>query len=149
MPVDVVAEVTANRLLSRDYNVLALYAPAIAAQTAPGQFVMVKVGAGSDPLLRRPFSVFEVLRDGRGTATGISLLNKRIGVTTTALYEARTGARVACLGPLGQPFSLVDSATDAWMVAGGVGLAPFATLATALTGRLVRCTLFYGARRAD
>ena len=32
---------------------------------APGQFVMVKVGRGNDPLLRRPFSVFEVLRDGR------------------------------------------------------------------------------------
>src|SRR5439155_21328347 len=133
------AEVTANRLLSRDYNVLALHAPAIAAKTAPGQFVMVKVGAGSDPLLRRPFSVFEVLRDDRGTATGISLLNKRIGVSTTAVYEARTGAHVACLGPLGQAFSLVYSATAAWLVVVGVCLARFATFATVLPGRGVRC----------
>ena len=34
------------------------------------------------------------------------------------------------------------------MVAGGVGLAPFATLAEALRARGVQTTLFYGARRA-
>ncbi len=33
------------------------------------------------------------------------------------------------------------------MVAGGVGLAPFATLAQALRARGVATTLFYGARR--
>ena len=35
------------------------------------------------------------------------------------------------------------------MIAGGVGLAPFLTLAEALRGRGTRATLFYGARRAD
>ena len=34
------------------------------------------------------------------------------------------------------------------MIAGGVGLAPFATLAQALRARGVKTTLFYGARRA-
>ena len=59
-------EVIANHPLSTDYNVLALAAPAIAAAAAPGQFVMVKAAASHDPLLRRPFSVFEVFRDARG-----------------------------------------------------------------------------------
>ena len=62
MPVDVEARVIRNTRLSSDYNVIALAAPEIAAATAPGQFVMVKPGRGTDPLLRRPFSVFEVLR---------------------------------------------------------------------------------------
>ena len=35
------------------------------------------------------------------------------------------------------------------MVAGGVGLAPFVTLAAALAARGTRTTLFYGARRAE
>jgi dihydroorotate dehydrogenase electron transfer subunit len=35
------------------------------------------------------------------------------------------------------------------MIAGGVGLAPFATLAQSLRARGVSCTLFYGARRAE
>jgi dihydroorotate dehydrogenase electron transfer subunit len=149
MPVDTAAEVTANQPLSADYNVLALRAPEIARAAAPGQFVMVKAGRGHDPLLRRPFSIFEILRDGAGTAIGISLLNKRIGPSTALLYHAAPGQRVDCLGPLGRPFSLVDAPTEAWMVAGGVGLAPFLTLAGALRERGVRSTLFYGARRAE
>src|SRR5438876_588138 len=96
---------------------------------------MIKVGAGLDPLLRRPFSVFEILRSGDGTPTGITILSKRIGPSTTAIYGARPGQIAACLGPLGRPFTVVDAttdATDAWMVAGGVGLAPFAALAETL-----------------
>src|SRR5260221_10919579 len=92
---DVVAEVIANRQLSSDYNVLALRAPAIAAAASPGQFVMVKAGAGHDPLLRPPFSVFEVLPDQGGLATGLSLLNKRIGVSTALLYAAQARERIA------------------------------------------------------
>ena len=63
MPVDVAAEVIANTPLSDDYNVLALRAPGDRRAAAPGQFVMVKAATGHDPLLRRPFSVFEILRD--------------------------------------------------------------------------------------
>jgi len=153
MPFDVAAEVTENRPLSADYNVLALAAPAIAAAAAPGQFVMIKVGTGTlarhDPLLRRPFSVFEVLRAPDGTPAGITLLNKRIGVSTSLVYDARPGQVAACLGPLGRPFSLIHPPSEAWMVAGGVGLAPFAALAGRLRARGVACTLFYGARRGD
>ncbi len=148
MPAEICAEVIANTRLSDDYNVLALAAPEIAATAAPGQFVMVKTSTSHDPLLRRPFSVFEVLRDSSGDALGISLLNKRIGPSTRLIYAAQQGDRVACLGPLGRPFSLVDPPVDAWMVAGGVGLAPFAALAEALLRRGVPTTLFYGARRA-
>ena len=149
MPVDVAAEVVANVPLSGDYNVLTLAAPAIATSARPGQFVMVKAAPSQDPLLRRPFSVFQILTGETGAPAGISLLNKRIGASTTLLYAAKPGQSVACLGPLGRPFSLVEAPTEAWMVAGGVGLAPFATLAEALHARGVRSTLFYGARRAS
>jgi dihydroorotate dehydrogenase electron transfer subunit len=148
MPIDVAARVIANRPLSSDYNVLALAAPAIAAAAAPGQFVMLKAAGGADPLLRRPFSVFEILRDARGDATGLTILSKRIGASTSLLYDAREGQHVDCLGPLGRPFTIVDPPSEGWMIAGGVGLAPFATLAQALRARGVRSTLFYGARRS-
>lgn len=146
MPLDVTAAVIANTRLSVDYNVIALAAPEIARRAAPGQFVMVKPGAGFDPLLRRPFSIFEILRDDRGGVTGLSLLNKRVGVGTALLYDARPGDRISCLGPLGRPFVPVAPPHDAWMIAGGVGLAPFATLAEALAARGTSTTLFYGGR---
>lgn len=145
MPVDVEARVVANTRLSPDYNVITLAAPEIAAAAAPGQFVMVKLGRGSTPLLRRPFSVFEILRTN-GRVEGLTLLSKRVGVTTGMLFDAVAGDVVSCLGPLGRPFDLVDPPAEAWMVAGGVGLAPFATVTDALRARGTSVTLFYGAR---
>jgi dihydroorotate dehydrogenase electron transfer subunit len=149
MVVDIDATVIANRRLSADYNVLSLAAPDIAARARPGQFVMIKTSGGQDPLLRRPFSIFEILRDGSGRPAGVSIFNKRIGAGTTLLSRVEAGARLPLLGPLGRPFEPVDPPAEAWMIAGGVGLAPFVTLAAALSARNTRSTLFYGARRAD
>ena len=146
VPVDIAAEVIANTPLSADYNVLALAGPEIATLATPGQFIMIKARPGFDPLLRRPFSVFELFRDAAGRPTGFSILNKRVGVSTALLFEAKVGQKVAVLGPLGRPFTQVDAHTQAWMVAGGVGLAPFAVLAEQLRARQVPTTLFYGAR---
>jgi dihydroorotate dehydrogenase electron transfer subunit len=148
MPIDVAAAVIANTRLSDEYNVVALDAPGIARDALPGQFVMVKPSAGTDPLLRRPFSIFEILRDAAGRPTGVSILNKRVGVGTRLLFDAVPGANVPCLGPLGRPFEAVDRSGEAWMVAGGVGLAPFATLAEALVAKKTPATLFYGGRRS-
>jgi dihydroorotate dehydrogenase electron transfer subunit len=147
-PLDVDAAVIANTRLSDDYSVLALAAPAIAVAALPGQFVMLKTSRGMDPLLRRPVSIFEVLRHDDGSARGITILNKRIGKGTSLLYDVEPGARLECLGPLGRPFEPVDPPEEAWLVAGGVGLAPFITLAEALLARGTQTTLFYGARRA-
>lgn len=148
-PVDIDATVIANARLSRDYSVLSLAAPEVGKRTKPGQFVMVKPAGITDPLLRRPFSVFEVLRDDAGEITGVSILNKIAGRSTKKLYELDAGDVVSCLGPLGLPFKPVNAPMEAWMVAGGVGLAPFATLAEALAASRTPTTLFYGARTAD
>jgi dihydroorotate dehydrogenase electron transfer subunit len=101
-----------------------------------------------EPLLRRPFSVFEVLREN-GRTLGLSLLSKRIGPSTTLIYDTRPGDRIQCLGPLGRPFVPVAAPDEAWLVAGGVGLAPFATLAQVLRERGTEVKLYYGARRAS
>jgi dihydroorotate dehydrogenase electron transfer subunit len=145
VPVDIDAEVIANTPLSADYNVLALAAPEIASIARPGQFVMVKARPGFEPLLRRPFSVFELFRHPSGAATGLSILNKRIGVSTNLLYEARLGQRIAVLGPLGKSFTLVAPPVEAWLVAGGVGLR-HALLWRAQCGGTLLPRLFHGAR---
>ena len=148
-PIEIAARVIANVRLSSDYSVLSLAAPEVGARTLPGQVVMVKPEGVTDPLLRRPFSVFEVLRSAQGAIIGISILNKRAGRSTRRLYDLAVGDVVACLGPLGQPFKPVASPTKAWLVAGGVGLAPFATLAESLATTKTATTLFYGARTGE
>ena len=148
VPADIDALVVSNDRLSEAYNVVGLAAPELAAAVEPGQFVMVRAAGAGGPLLRRPFSVYEILRDAHGQVLGFSLLNKRVGVVTGALYALEPGARLQCLGPLGRPFSVGAPPAAAWMVAGGVGLAPFATLAAALRARGTPTTLFYGGRGA-
>ncbi|MBP1634707.1 MAG: pyrK [Acidobacteria bacterium] len=149
MPVDVEAEVLSNARLPGGYSVLELRAPELAALVQPGQFVMVRASRCEAPLLRRPYSIFDLVRDAEGRPSGFTLLNKRVGVGSGLLYEAAPGARFCCLGPLGRPFTLVSPPTEAWMVAGGVGLAPFATLAEALARRGAAMTLFYGGRSSS
>ena len=146
MPIDVDAVVLSNDRLSAEYNVVKLAAAEIGASSQPGQFVMIKRGLGPDPLLRRPFSVFEVLRDATDRVSGISLLNKVVGAVTGMLSTIEAGERLRCLGPLGQPFSVIEPPARAWMVAGGVGLAPFLTLAESLRSAGTDTTLFYGGR---
>jgi dihydroorotate dehydrogenase electron transfer subunit len=149
MPVDVDARVLYNTRLSADYHVLALDAPQIAADCRPGQFVMIKMARGNDPLLRRPFSVFQILRDDGGAPAGLTLLSKRVGSSTRLMFDAAPDDRFLCLGPLGRPFVPIDPPVAAWLVAGGVGLAPFVMLAEVLRTRGTETTLFYGARTAD
>jgi dihydroorotate dehydrogenase electron transfer subunit len=149
MIVDVEAAVIENRRLSEHYNVLVLDAPPIAAAVQPGQFVMLKPSHGADPLLRRPFSVFEIIRNTDNEPIRISILNKRTGIGTGLLYNTEPGATIGCLGPLGRPFVPVPPPAEAWMVAGGVGLAPFVTLALGLQELDTPATLFYGARTAS
>ena len=96
--VDVSAAVLSNVRLSDDYNVLTMAAPEIGELAAPGQFVMVKSSRSPEPLLRRPFSIFEVVRDAAGRTVGISILNKRIGRTTGLLFETSEHDFVQCLG---------------------------------------------------
>lgn len=155
MAVDVLAEILTNRALSRDYNVLGFAAPEIARLARPGQFVMVKPTDGSDPLLRRPFSIFEILRDAEGDPIGVSILNKSVGVGTSRLYAARPGDKLSVLGPLGKswldvfadsPNSPDSPDQESWFVAGGVGLAPFVTFAEHLAARKLPIKLFYGGR---
>ena len=148
MPVDVDARVVSNIRLSDDYNVVCLDAPALALGAQPGQFVMIKPVTGFEPLLRRPFSIFEVLPTSNGAPTGFSLLNKRVGIGTEILYSVEVDQEIRCLGPLGVPFTLVGPPQEAWIVAGGVGLAPFLTLASALQQSGTPTTLFYGGRRS-
>ena len=104
-PIDIAARVIANARLSSDYSVLSLAAPDVGARTLPGQFVMVKPEGVTDPLLRRPFSVFEVLRDHLASGSALtpaaievdaSLRRAGITASSPAMREVyRTLRRVA------------------------------------------------------
>ncbi len=86
----------------------------------PGQFINILVGE-SFPLLRRPFSIFNV--DGNK----ISIVFNVIGTGTKVLAHKRKGDTLDVLGPCGNSFlSFIDDSFDtAIFVGGGIGVAPF------------------------
>ncbi len=118
------AEVLSNDEVAPDTFVMGLRSPEIVARTAPGQFVMVRVGQGNDPLLRRPFSICST-RDG----DTLLLLYRVVGKGTRILAETGTGRQLSLMGPLGRGFRVPGNDQFSLLVAGGMGLAPLVFLA--------------------
>ena len=140
---------------ARNY-LMSFHAPEQARLVRPGQFVMIKCveDTHGDPLLRRPFSIFNIHRNARGgRADGIDLLVKDVGVGTGKLVRTKPGQLLDCLGPLGRGFQinheLRDTASIACLVAGGVGIAPLLLLAENLKAQRIRPILFYGGAGTD
>ena len=148
MPIDVAAArdraIIGCRRLQR---ARALSAPAIAAAAAPGQFVMVKAGRGHDPLLRRPFSVFEVLRDARRRADrhlAAEQTDRRLD--RPALRRASpASASTASVRSAGRSRSSIRRPRRGWSPAASASRRSRRS-AKRCARRGVRTTLFYGAR---
>ncbi len=139
---------------SQNY-LLTLSAPEQARLIRPGQFVMLKCveNVEEDPLLRRPFTIFDIRTSARGgKPTGMDLLVKEVGLGTRKLTQLRPGLSIACLGPQGRGFQVSPEMRNrveiACLVAGGVGIAPLYLLAKSLLAQNVKPTLFYGGATA-
>jgi dihydroorotate dehydrogenase electron transfer subunit len=145
--------VLSNIEVSPGYFRLRLAAPKDAAGPQPGQFLMVKVRDAIDPLLRRPFGVFDM-----GTfepeysdvsrQTYLEILYKVVGRGTKVLSNLHHGDHVDLLGPLGKGFDTVGTVGEKILVGGGVGLAPLYYLAGKLA-KDSRVHLFAGGRNRD
>ena len=151
------AKVKDIRDLGAQNFLLTLSTPEQARLVRPGQFIMLKCVENVDenPLLRRPFTIFNICRHTRsGKPVGLELLVKDVGIGTHKLVQARPGQELDCLGPQGRGFQVsaeMRNRTEiACLVAGGVGIAPFFLLAQNLLAQHVKPILFYGgARIAD
>ena len=151
MPFDVSARILRHQALNPDHYLLTLDAPSIARQARPGQFVMLETRDGSDPLLRRPMSIYRVLP---GSRARIQILYKIVGTGTHHLSRQPAGARLATIGPLGNGFALpaasrgvkVRSRIRPILVAGGIGIAIFPFLVDRMLRRRLRPELLFGGR---
>ncbi len=112
----------------------------------PGQFVMLKASAGHDPLLRRPFGIYNVIGAKPGSALkgqGIEVLYKVVGRGTGILSMRKPGESVDVLGPLGNGFPSISGKNKKIIfVAGGMGFAPLNLLAKTLN----KGVFLFGAR---
>ncbi len=127
------------------YFLLSFRHPEAAHEARPGQFVMMKAGVSAEPPLRRPFSILSV----DSAADTVTLFLKAVGQGSQALASLAPGDVAQCLGPLGRPFTPPPAGTEALLVAGGYGVAPFRFLGEELRRSGARARLFYGGRTRD
>lgn len=120
------ATIAFNEPLADQIWLMGLNSDEIAAAALPGQFVMLRIREGLDPLLRRPFSIC-------GTKEGLILVLYRIvGAGTHIMASRKSGERMSVFGPLGKGFDLPSPGHTPLIVGGGIGIAPLCFLAQKL-----------------
>jgi dihydroorotate dehydrogenase electron transfer subunit len=114
---------------------------------------MVRVSGAIDPLLRRPFGIFDVAvhtpaQSGAVSQPCFEMLYRVVGKGTALLSTLHETDLLDILGPLGSGFNLGDPDEEKLIVGGGVGLAPLYLLARELV-KQSSVRLFAGGRTRD
>lgn len=134
------ALISGNHPLTANHNLLTLAVDGPGARVLPGQFFLVEVNKGTDPLLRRAFSLF------RKTPDGFQILYRVQGKGTALLRAMREGTEIELIGPLGNGYPHPAPDRTLLVVAGGIGIASVYSLIEAHAPKAV---VSYGARSAD
>jgi dihydroorotate dehydrogenase electron transfer subunit len=152
--------VTANTLLARSTYCIRLHAPELARAIRPGQFLMLRMLGTTDPLLGRPFALYDTVLDEQGRPVAVDVVYLVVGKLTGLLAQLRAGDRLEAWGPLGNGFPDLSGRDHIGLVAGGIGQTPFLAHVRQLLGQrgyggraphreAQRVSLFYGVRTAD
>lgn len=123
---------------NRNFKMLTLRPAAEIIAPEPGQFYMLQTGTACDPLLKRPFSIYDCGEQS------LSFLYRIRGKGTLSLSQLREGDMVQVIGPLGNSYPEPDG--DFIAVAGGIGIASLLPL---LRKYRKRACLFYGAMNTE
>jgi len=102
---------------------LRLHAPGTAAHAQPGSFIHLQCAI--ELPMRRPMSIMRADKN----AGWIDILYKIHGHGTAELAQRNNGDFLNLLGPIGQPFKLVDYRKYPLLIGGGVGIPPMIFLA--------------------
>lgn len=149
----IVTTIVENELVAQNTYRMRIACPEIARSFKPGQFCMIRKSGANDPLLGRPFAIYDLWQDESGAVAGVDVMYLVVGKATTGFAELLPGQPIEIWGPLGNGFSLDSSVKHLIMLAGGIGQTPFLTLAKealSKTGNATpKITLCYGARSKD
>ena len=127
------ARVVEQEQIARNTYRLRLHCSEMAQRIVPGQFFMVRPARGSDPLLGRPFALFDTYDDEHGQPAGFDFGYVTVGKLTGLMPSWKVGDEVSVWGPLGNGFPIVPEKTKHLMcVAGGIGQTPFLAVAREL-----------------
>jgi dihydroorotate dehydrogenase electron transfer subunit len=139
------SKVIQRRVIAPGLVVLKFENPFLAQSTSPGQFVNVlpKIGF-TDPLLRRPFSIYHIEADCA------EIIIQDHGRGTNIISNTREGEYLDVLGPLGNPWKYKSgNYKTAILLIGGVGVASMPLLIKRLQSERIKFVSYYGARTSN
>lgn len=145
-PVRALCEVV-RKTRSGSYWTLTVSSSEIAERARPGQFVEIGVDA-RDTLLRRPFSIAHVTRQGPQAGTVDVVLDAH-GPGTQWLTTVAERQTVDVVGPLGSWFPLPNRRVSCLLIGGGYGVAPLFYLGEELQKLGCRVDMIVGAADQD
>ena len=122
------------RKISEDHYLLRI--KSVSNESAPGQFITIRASKLTDPLLRRPFSIFNHQENL------IDIVVKNVGKCTNIL-AGYSNDTIDMQGPMGKGFTTIERG-KALLVGGGVGNAPLFYLAKKLKDLGNEITFIYG-----
>lgn len=123
------ALVICNKMLSEGVFELTIVSKEIASKAIPGQFINVYCKSDAQ-LLPRPISISEVDVEN----DTVTIIYAVVGNGTKEFSTLKSGNFVKVLGPLGNGYSIDQTAMKNIIVAGGVGIPPMIELAKNLPG---------------
>ena len=149
-----------NVLLARQTYRIRLHSPELARAIRPGQFLMIRLPERGDPLLGRPFALYDTVLDDVGQPVAVDVVYLVVGKLTGLLATLRPGECVEVWGPLGNGFPDLHDLDHIALVAGGIGQTPFLAHVRDLLGTrgydgrplrraAQRVSLYYGVRTTD
>ncbi len=130
-----------NRQLIKNYYLLTIHPFKKIVKPKPGQFFMLSVDKGLDPLLKRPFSLY------RWLGSDFQILYRVVGKATSILKDKKPGDVLEIMGPLGNAFPGIKSKIKMILVAGGLGVAPLFALSEMAANK--KPLFFLGARTKE
>ncbi len=140
------ATISENRQIGSRYYLLTLSWRNASTLFFPGQFINIKIGNTTAPLLRRPFSIFSAERET------LSILYAVVGKGTEILSTMKNGDKLDCLGPLGNGYfdHYTPSPSDSIiLIGGGTGAASLFYCAQWLYTKHIHFTVLLGFRSQD
>jgi len=142
------AKILKNQEVSPGYYKMILLSPGVANKGKAGQFIMLRIKEGFDPLLPRAFAIHRIIseREGQSDDHSIEILYQVVGRGTKLMSLMKPEEELYITGPLGNGFTISPSTKKALIIAGGIGIAPMYFLAEELKKENMKTHLIIGGK---
>lgn len=122
------ASVVSQRELAAHTYAVRVHCPEVARTIWPGQFFMIRPETGTDPLLGRPFALYDTIHGSDGATNDFEFAYHIVGKMTGLMSSWEPGQSVEVWGPLGNGFPVYEG-KHLLCVGGGIGYTPFLAVA--------------------